>query len=713
VIGDAPNIPDSLNNLGSCYRFLGQYEKAIEHHTRALELFEKIGNPQHIARSLGNLGSCYFSLGQYEKAIEHHTRALELSEKMGNLQDIAGALDNLGSCYQSLGQYEKAIEHHTSALELFEKVGNPQSIARSLAELARSEIASAHPDLALNHFEESIAALGGVGRRTLSEEGRAAFAESWAFLSAEVSRSVRDLIARPDFARAIERGFSSIESLPACSTLEALQERAEHALEQYDPALTAERARVLNHMTELRLQLVRETSQGEGEANRLAELRTTLGGEEKALEKLEEDLRRSNPRLGQLIAPKVASLAEVQKGVLQNDQALLLFVLGKNESFAWVITQTGATIVTLPDEDELRRQYDLLQSSLTDIRDDRFIVPARDLFQKLLAPIWPALEGKSHLIIIPDGFLALLPFEVLLTREPAEEDRSSFSKLPYLLLEKSVRYAPSASILLWFAEHDASDHSWQKEICLFGDPVYGNEPPAETPATHASDGIQVPRLPKARQEVLTIAESLIGPEEADLFLKLRDLERSGHVSGQRFDLYVGDQASKVTLVQDLSGYRIVHLAVHGYFDEEFPWFSGLVLSNSPAGDSGFLTQAGIATLKLNAQIVFLSTGDTAKGRLVKADGIRNTARAFLLAGARSVVATLWAVSDNAAPILAETFYQRLFAGESSEQALREAKIALIEQRAGARGAAPIDDKRDEHRWAHPSFWAPFVLFGGG
>jgi CHAT domain-containing protein len=481
----------------------------------------------------------------------------------------------------------------------------------------------------------------------------------------------------------------------------------------------AERTHLLNHMTELGLQLVRETSNGEGEADRLAELRRTLGDEEKALEKLEEDLRRSNPRLGQLITPRAATLAAVQKGVLQNDQALLLFVLGEKESFAWVITQTGATIVTLPAEKELRTQYDALETSLTGAdgrftsRDARFIPPARELFQLLLAPIWPALEGKSHLIIVPDGFLAFLPFEMLLTRELANGERSDFARLPYLLREKSVRYAPSASMPVWSAEHGASERASEKDICLFGDPNYGDGPPADGPATRAFDPSLFHSLPRTRDEVCAIAKSLIGADEADLFLKLRDLERSGHVSGNRFDLYVGDQASRRTLSQDLSAYRIVHLAVHGYFDTEFPWFSGLVLSNTAEGDTGFLNQAEITTLKLNAEIVFLSACETAKGRFVKADGIRNTARAFLLAGARSVVATQWGVTEDAAPIVTETFYQHLFAGESPEQALREAKIALIEHRAGARSAASINDKRDDHRWAHPSVWAPFVLFGGG
>src|SRR5262249_48083643 len=154
------------------------------------------------------------------------------------------------------------------------------------------------------------------------------------------------------------------------------------------------------------------------------------------------------------------------------------------------------------------------------------------------------------------------------------------------------------------------------------------------------------RLEQTRHEVLALADSRLDDDEGRIALQLRKLERSGHVSGKRFDLFVGDQASKATLSQDLTGYRIVHLAVHGHFDTEFPWFSGLVVSPHPDAPSGFLNTIEIATLKLDAQLVFLSACDTAKGKLTKADGIRNTARSFLLAGAQSVIATQWTVKDN-------------------------------------------------------------------
>src|SRR5262249_41639229 len=127
----------------------------------------------------------------------------------------------------------------------------------------------------------------------------------------------------------------------------------------------------------------------------------------------------------------------------------------------------------------------------------------------------------------------------------------------------------------------------------------------------------------------------------------------------------------------------------------------------------FFNTIEIATLKLDAQIVFLSACETAKGKTIRADGVRNTARAFLLAGAQSVIATQWDVVDEAAPIVASAFFRQLFAGATPAEALRQARIALIEERESVRGAKALEaSAQDPQRWAHPLFWAPFVLWGG-
>jgi tetratricopeptide (TPR) repeat protein len=133
--GDRQGVASSLGNLGVCYKNLGQYEKAIFYQQQSLEIEEEIGNRQGMASSLGNIGNCYYYLGQYEKAIAHHQQSLEIKEEIGNRQGVAISLGNLGVCYSDLGQYEKAIAYHQQHQDISEEIGYRQGVAISLGNL--------------------------------------------------------------------------------------------------------------------------------------------------------------------------------------------------------------------------------------------------------------------------------------------------------------------------------------------------------------------------------------------------------------------------------------------------------------------------------------------------------------------------------------------------------------------------------------------------
>ncbi|MBE8995649.1 tetratricopeptide repeat protein [Microcystis aeruginosa] len=131
-IGDQQGVAISLGNLGNCYNSLGQYEKAIAHHQQHHDISEEIGYRQGVANSLGNLGNCYNSLGQYEKAIAHHQQHHDISEEIGFRQGVAISLGNLGNCYDNLGQYEKAISYHQQCHDISEEIGDQPGVAISL-----------------------------------------------------------------------------------------------------------------------------------------------------------------------------------------------------------------------------------------------------------------------------------------------------------------------------------------------------------------------------------------------------------------------------------------------------------------------------------------------------------------------------------------------------------------------------------------------------
>src|SRR5262249_47283935 len=151
--------------------------------------------------------------------------------------------------------------------------------------------------------------------------------------------------------------------------------------------------------------------------------------------------------------------------------------------------------------------------------------------------------------------------------------RDAPKELPYLLCDRNVRYTPSSSALLWVARHPHDPSLWEKDFFLLGDPDFGaNAEAASAFAARAADavrGAHFARLAQTRDEVISLAESCLQDSEAPLRPVLSSL-RSGHLSGSRFELYLGSSASKAAFMQDLRKYRFVHLATHGFFDTEFP-----------------------------------------------------------------------------------------------------------------------------------------------
>jgi len=149
--------------------------------------------------------------------------------------------------------------------------------------------------------------------------------------------------------------------------------------------------------------------------------------------------------------------------------------------------------------------------------------------------------------------------------------------------------------------------------------------------------------------------------------------------------------------EPLNEFRVLHLAVHGFADPQFPERSALVLGADPkAGEDGLLQVREIKKLRLNAELTTLSACDTGVGKLQGEEGVSDLAEAFLAAGAKTVVASLWSADDTFASALMERFYQRLALGEATSSALRGAKLDLLTKYGGQ---------------VSPFYWAAFVAIG--
>ncbi len=371
---------------------------------------------------------------------------------------------------------------------------------------------------------------------------------------------------------------------------------------------------------------------------------------------------------------QVVPLRRIQED-LRRDELILEYVLDDPSSFCLSISRRGAHVRALPagrrEIEGLAREFiDEIHSKGTGARI------SKQLYELLVKPI-PETGSATRFIIAPDGILNLFPFEALRDAQGG-----------YLLESRIISYVPSGTILDTL-RHTVRRQLAPKNLLAVGDVAYDDQfRTAQTLQLSETNlgriersvadlsGIVLHNLPQTRREVKEISK-IFGPDAVVL---------------------LGKDATETTFKKEpLNQFRVLHLAVHGFADMLYPERSAIVLGVDPtSGDDGLLQAREIMRLGLNAELTTLSACDSGMGRLQGQEGISNLVEAFLVAGSKSVVASLWSADDTFASALMEEFYGRLSYGEDVGQALRNAKLGLL-ARYGEQ--------------ASPFYWAGFVIVG--
>ena len=371
---------------------------------------------------------------------------------------------------------------------------------------------------------------------------------------------------------------------------------------------------------------------------------------------------------------KVAPVPIVQRS-LTTDEMLLEYVLGESQSYCVRITRTDADVITVP-ADRITIEK-LVDEYLSVVRSRQLELSAgRKLYSLLLQPVI-GQKLSRRLVVVPDGKLNLLPFDALKDLQGQ-----------YVLQSHIVTYAPSGTVL-HLLRQSRHDGLLKQGFLGIGDVIYPQTTQsaktsiANVMANSAGDffdvgAVRFSDLPGSRQEVTSVAETIGGTTPL---------------------LLAGDATEARFKSLPLANYGIIHFAVHGIANTQFPDRAALVLSSSPGStDDGLLQVREIRDLPLHAGLVTLSACDSGNGKLLGEEGIASLERAFLLAGARSVLASLWTADDTYTVGLMRRFYEHLINGLDNGAALRQAKLDLLQE---------FMDQ------ALPLYWAGFTLVGDG
>jgi len=420
-----------------------------------------------------------------------------------------------------------------------------------------------------------------------------------------------------------------------------------------------------------------------------------------------EAVATSTPRQAAFLLPVAADVGSIRKTILGPRTALLEFASGETTLYAYVLTSTRLDRLILGSKKEIGRAVEgfLDEFSSRDALAGSargFAGRAHALHKAILAPCLERLEGADRLILVPDVFLAGLPFEALVTAPPPEGRQPTFADLSYLIDRYAVSYAPASPVLAVLGSPGPARDA--RPALVLGDPFYGEASDRrairEVAWVRGEASIeQYERLPGSRKEALVLASLLLGRamEELD-----STHPRDGKIGSGALDLFLGREAHEGRLRGNLKRYSLLHLAAHGEADEEVPAYTRLVLSPG-GGEDGFLTLPEVLELDLDADLVVLSACRTHRGKTRPGEGVLSLAWAFLASGARAVIASQWALGDAQGEPLFQTFY-RLWLHEKRDalEALRAAKLQLRRR---------IRDDALKADPAHPFFWAPLIHVG--
>ena len=402
--------------------------------------------------------------------------------------------------------------------------------------------------------------------------------------------------------------------------------------------------------------------------------------DERQRKRLLDDLFAAEQRLGAAQAGRRPGAVQVGEGpvslravrrALRSDEMLLEYVLAEPASYCLAITRDSVDLVRLRGQKRIESEIGL---HLKEIRSKQAAKETgRRLFGLLLEPV-RGLPRRTRLVIVPDGALHGLSFDSLVDGTGR-----------YVVESYVVSCAPSGTAL----------------DLLRTDP---SRPGA------GAGGLVIGGVSYEREKELLTRNAISGKQEATgglSNLRLSALSRISHAedevkaitaSGGKWTVLEGEAATESRLkAQPLERYQILHFATHGISDVKYPDRAALVLGWDPGTDDDGLLQAReISRLNLNAELVVLSACDTGEGRLEGEEGVANLVRAFMIAGARSVVASQWVADDTSTLALMTGFYRNLAGGYDRAAALRRAKQDFL-ARFGAN--------------AVPYYWAGFVLVG--
>ena len=703
---------DSLNNLGIFFGSSGNYKRSLEYHRMALDIRRSI-SPYSIktVSSLSNLGYHYSYLGNKILAKKNYMEAVEIIEHQSFKHEIAGTVyNNIGNIFSNELALDMALTYFNKAIEIYENIGvETLAYATALDSLAGIYSEKGDYHLAELYYHKAL------NLRQFLLPGGVEEAYSYAALSKLKHKNGRNSSSRDlmELAYSIANGlapksYHTLEYLGFISSLDIEDGFFHEAIMKYEYILSnlpedtnsllkavvllglARAYRGLGNLD--KADLLYEKSLGVYENNLLllskdhnvhARYRDEnfafvdsyvlflmeCGQPNEAFSIQEKFRSRSLLNLMKEYEIRGKIPKERSSHIKQPDVLTLSYFVSNNETFISTLHQGTVSMTKIEGgRSFFRNKVSHLLNSIKSgdsgpisQRVNRGILI--ELFELLVSPIWEEVKGVEKIIIIPDDWLSFVPFSSLIN------DKNSGS---YFLESHTISTISSMELY-----NQIEGRKYQHP----GIQIWGGLSYYERNIVHRLDN-----LPGAEYEAQAINKYF----------------------SSCTNTFLGKNASESAFKKYIKKAKVIHIASHAKVNHLNPMESAIFLSSidDKYSDGVLYAHEIFKDIKIETDLLVLSSCDSATGKTLKGEGVMSLARAFQFAGARSIVATLWPVDDEVTGLFMERFYQYLATGLDKGSALKNAQLSLINEPRRFFSTSRV--KKD---LSHPYYWAGFQLIG--
>jgi CHAT domain-containing protein/Tfp pilus assembly protein PilF len=659
-----------LLSIGATYREKGDTDQAVEYFQKILKSEGAQVSKGTQAMTLLNLGLTHYRQNRYDQALEYYQRGLELIKATGDRRTLATALNLIATIYYHRGDYADTLRFVEQADSLGKHLEYPDQTAYTRVLTGRVFRALGQMEKARQAFDEAIAAMENIRVQVVGSER-----EQQRFFETRV-KPYYEMIALLIEQNRADEAFAYAERSKARTLLDVLHSGRTDVTKAMTAEELEQERKLKGELISLNSQITKESLRDKPDLSRLNELDVRVQKSRLNYEAFQTNLYAAHhglkARRGEALSVTLddasALMPDARSALLEyavTDDKTYLFALTRSTQAGKPKINLKAYTIAVKRQELTARAEDFRQQLAS--RDIRFRGSARQLYDLLLKPAQGELQGKSHIVIVPDAALWELPFQAL------QPDAKR-----YLIQDAAISYAPSLSALReMMKQRQRQPASKSPTLLAFGNPALSNETLERNRIARRDEKLDP--LPETEQEVKALAQ-LYGTENSRV--------------------YTGAAAREDRVKAEAGKFKVLHLATHGVLNDSNPMYSRIVLSQGETNEDGLLEAWEIIKLDLSADLVVLSACDTARGRVGAGEGVIGLTWAFFVAGSPTTVVSQWKVDSSSTSQLMLDFHRNLKNTKptiTKAEALRAASMKMLQS----------------NNYKHPFYWAGFVVVGVG